>query len=113
MTEFFKHVKGGFTIYVGGEDVEIADVRFVLAYFGEDATKVIEAFWQERRGEFSIVPLFAYGGVPRRELCTQQSLVGALQTVTLEPGSFTEMKWRKLCAEMNVAWPKRLQGKAA
>jgi len=41
--------------------------------------------------------------VPRRDLCTQQSLVAALQSVTLEPGGFIEMKWRKLCEDMNVA----------
>jgi len=108
VTEHFKHVRGGFTIYVGGDDVEIADVRFVLAHFGEDAAKVIESFWKERSGDFSIVPLFAYGAVPRRDLCTQQSLAAALQSVAIEPGSFTEMKWRKLCEDMAVAWPKRL-----
>ena len=113
MTEFFPHTKGGFTIYAGGNDVEITDVRFVLAHFGEDAAKVIEQFWKERRGDFVLVPVFAYGGVPRRELCTQQSLTSALQTVVLDPGSFVEMKWKKLCQDMNVAWPKRLQGKAA
>jgi hypothetical protein len=40
-------------------------------------------------------------------------LASALQTVQLEPGGFIEMKWRELCEQMNVAWPKRLQGKAA
>jgi hypothetical protein len=63
MTDNFQHVKGAFTLYCGGDDVEIADVRFVLAHFGEDPAKVIAAFWQERRGDFLIVPLFAYGAV--------------------------------------------------
>jgi hypothetical protein len=108
MTEFFPHTKGGFTIYAGGSDVEITDVRFVLANFGEDAAKVIEQFWKERCGDFVLVPVFAYGGVPRRELCTQQSLVAALQTVAFDPNGFVGMKWRKLCQEMNVALPKRL-----
>ena len=108
MTEYFKHVRGGSTIYLGGDHVEITDTRFVLAHYGEDADKVIEAFWDERRGDFLIIPLFAYGAVPRRELCSQKSLVAALQTVTIEPGSTVEMRWRKLCDEMAVSWPKRL-----
>src|SRR5207342_2300197 len=86
MTDHFQHVKGGFTIYSGGSDVEIPDVRFALANFGEDAAKIVERFWR-RSGDFVVVPLFAYGGVPRRELCTQQSLTAALQSVTIEPGS--------------------------
>jgi hypothetical protein len=113
VTELFQHVKGGFTIYAGGSDVEIPDVRFALANFGEDAAKIVERFWRERSGDFIIVPLFGYGGVPRRELCTQQSLVDALQSVTIEPGSFTEMKWKELCQQMSVAWPKRLTKEAA
>ena len=113
MTDHFPHVRGSFSIYVGGRDDTIDNVRFVLAFFGEDPTKVIEAFWQEHHGDYAIVPLFAYGAVPRRELCTQKSLTAALQTVDIGPGRFTEMKWKKLCEQMNVAWPKRLQGKAA
>ena len=112
MTEYFPHTKGGCTIYVDGHDAEIADVRFVLAYFGEDPAKVIAQFWQEHRGDFAIVPLFAYGAAPRRELTSQQSLVTALQSVTLEPGSFVEMKWKQLCEQMAVSWPKRLTAAA-
>ncbi len=108
MTEHFEHTRGSFTIYVGGRDDAIDNVRFVLAFFGEDPAKVIEAFWKEHRGDYAIVPLFAYGAVPRRDLCTQHSLVAALQTVTLEPGGVIEQRWRKLCEQMNVAWPKRL-----
>ena len=113
MSDLFQHVKGGFTIYAGGSDVEIPDVRFALANFGEDAALVVERFWRERNGDFVVVPLFGYGGVPRRELCTQPSLITALQSVTIEPGSVTEMRWKALCEQMHVAWPKRLQGKAA
>jgi hypothetical protein len=83
-------------------------VRFALAFFGEDPAKVIEQFWKEHRGDFVITPLFAYGAVPRRDLCTQQSLSEALRTVTIEPGGTVEMKWKKLCEQMDVAWPKRL-----
>ena len=113
MTEYFKHVRGGFTLYCHGDSGDIADVRYVLGIFGEDPAKILEAFWQERTGDFLVVPLFAYGGVPRRQLSSQQSLTAALQSVTIEPGGFVEMKWKELCQQMSVAWPKRLQGKAA
>ena len=55
-----------------------------------------------------VVPLFAYGEVPRRELCTQESLEAALQTVVIEPGGQIEQKWKLLCEQMHVAWPQRL-----
>lgn len=113
MTEFFPHVRGGCTIYVGGHDTEAINVRFVLANFGEDAEKVIEQFWREYRGDFVVVPLFGFGAVPRRELCTQHSLVTALQTVKIEPGGMIEQKWQRLCEQMHVAWPKRLTTQAA
>jgi hypothetical protein len=80
----------------------------VLAFFGEDPAKVVEAFWQEHRGDFTVVQVFGYGAVPRRELCSQESLVGALRTVSIERGSMIELKWKQLCEQMNVAWPKRL-----
>ena len=106
-------MRGSFSIYVGGRDDAIDNVRFVLAFFGEDPTRSSRRFGKSISGDYVVVPLFAYGAVPRRELCTQQSLTAALQTVDIGPGGFTEMKWKKLCEQMNVAWPKRLQGKAA
>jgi hypothetical protein len=110
MTELFPHVRGSFSIYVGGRADAIDQVRFVLAFFGEDPAKVVEQFWKEHRsGDFTVVPLFGYGQqVPRRELCTQESLVDALRTVVIEPGGQIEQKWKLLCEQMNVAWPKRL-----
>ena len=113
MTDFFPHVRGSFSIYVGGRDDAIDNVRFVLGFFGEDAQLIVEQFWREHRGDFVVVPLFGYGAVPRHELCTQESLVTALRTVTIGPNSTTEMKWKKLCEQMSVAWPKRLQAKVA
>jgi hypothetical protein len=110
MTEgFFPHVRGGITIYCGGANDAITNVRFVLAYFGEDPTKVIEEFWKEHRGDFLIVPVFAYGLPPRRELSTQRSLSAALQTVCFEAGSPAERGWKTVCEQMSVAWPKRFQ----
>jgi hypothetical protein len=32
----------------------------------------------------------------------------ALRTVTIEPGGFVMQKWKTLCDQMSVAWPKRL-----
>jgi hypothetical protein len=111
MTKFFDRVGGGFCIYtdVAGSP----DVRFVLANFGEDSEKVISAFWKERGGDFSIVPLFAFGAAPRRELCTPKRLVTALQTVQFDAGSRTEQQWKACCEHHKVPWPERLQGKAA
>ena len=113
MADLFPHIRGSFSIYVGDRSDAIDNVRFVLGFFGEDAQLIIEQFWKEHRGDFTVVPLFAYGAVPRRELCTQRSLTAALQTVTIGAGSFDEMKWKKLCEQFDVAWPKRLQSKAA
>lgn len=113
MTEHFQHVRGGFTLYLGGDHGDISDCRFVLGHFGEDADKIIKAFWQERRGDFVVVPLFCYGAPPRRELCTQQSLAAAVKTLTIEPGGMVEKKWKEVCLHLNVAWPSRLSPKAA
>jgi hypothetical protein len=115
VTEFFPHVRGSFSIYVGGDGDTIENVRFVLANFGEDPARVVEMFWKQRGGggDYVVVPLFGYGGVPRRELTSQQSLSEALRTVRLDAGGFVEKKWKQLCQDMNVSWPKRLQGKAA
>ena len=81
MTEYFDRLKGGTTIYYGSEGV--SDVRLILMHFGEDPARVIDAFWQEKKGDFLVVPIVAYGAPPRRDLCSQTSLLGALQTVTI------------------------------
>lgn len=111
MTEYFDRLKGGTTIYYGSEGV--SDVRLILMHFGEDPARVIDAFWQEKKGDFLVVPIVAYGAPPRRDLCSQTSLLGALQTVTIGLGGTEEKQWREVCAFHNVTWPRRLQGKAA
>ena len=87
MTEFFQHIRGGFSLHVDGEDIAVTNVRFILGRHGEDITRLISAFWKECRGDFEIVPLFCYGGAPRKELCTGQLLAAALQTADIEPGN--------------------------
>ena len=111
MADFFSHIRGSYSIYVGGRDDGIDNVRFVLGFFGEDAQLIIEQFYKEhpRATDFTVVPLFAFGAVPRRELCSQESLVEALRTVRIEPGGMIEQKWKQLCEQLAVAWPKRLQ----
>jgi hypothetical protein len=112
VTEYFDRLRGGTTLYFGSEG--ISDVRLILMHYGEDPIRVIEAFWQERKGgDFCVVPITAYGSFPRRDLCTQQSLVAALQTATIPLGGVEERKWREACEAHHVAWPKRLQPKAA
>jgi hypothetical protein len=111
MTDYFKRVTGNFSLY--SDAAGSPDVRFAVAHFGEDAELVVAAFWKERGGDFSIVPLFAFGAAPRRDLCTQKSLVAALQTVQFDLGSRTEQQWKACCEHHKVPWPKRLQGEAA
>ena len=108
MTEpkYFGRVKGGMTLHC--EDVEGTSVRFILGRFGEDPTKLIDAFWEEQTGDFEIVPLFSYGAGPRSELCTARSLAVALQTLSVELGGRVEQQWKAACEAHSVAWPKRL-----
>ena len=92
MTEFFSSVRGARSVYCSSDDGQLTDARFVLARFGEDPDKVVAAFWREHGdGRFSIVPLFAYGAPPRKELCTKQSLTAALKSAKIEPNE--RSKW--------------------
>jgi hypothetical protein len=106
--KLFPHTKGGITMYCGGDDAAITDARFVLGIFGEDANKIVAACSRERRGDFVLVPLFAYGSAPRAELCSKASLMAALEVAQIEPGSVTEQQWRKACDHHGVPWPERL-----
>lgn len=111
MTAFFDKVRSAPSTYVDSNDGMLTDVRLVLYRHGEDAQKVIQTFYEEHRGEcnFAIVPLPAFGNPPRKELCTQKSLVDALQTAQIEPNGHHEMQWKLVCEFHHVAWPKRLQ----
>ena len=110
MTEFFASVRGALSVYCDSNDGALTDARFILCRHGEDADKAIQAFWKEHgSANFAVVPLFAHGNPPRKELCTQQSLAAALQSAAIEPGSTTEQQWRAVCEALHVAWPKRLQ----
>lgn len=112
MSNFFEAIRGGFSIYLSQDANSVPSVRFCLARFGEDADRVLKVFWQEvGQGDFEIVPLFSHGAPPRQELCTQRSLAAALQTVILEPSSYSEMEWKKVAQALDVAWPVRLQPK--
>jgi hypothetical protein len=109
MTEqFFDKVRGALSCYTDAADGHLTDVRIILCRFGEDAQKAIDQFWKENTGNFAVIPLMAYGNPPRKELCSQKSLLAALQTVTFDVGSSTEMQWRAVCEALHVAWPKRL-----
>lgn len=112
MTNFFEHIRGGFSIHVSNEGDGVPNVRFALARFGEDPDRVIGAFWKETNSaDCEVIPLFAYGSAPRAELCTPRSLAAAMQSVTLEPGSRTEQQWKAVCEAHSVAWPTRLSPK--
>jgi hypothetical protein len=113
VTDYFGSVRGALSVYCDNNDGLLTDARFILARYGEDPDKVIAAFWREHNsGNFSVIPLFAYGNPPRKELCTKQSLAAALQTVTIDPSSVVEQQWKAVCAAHSVAWPKRLQSAA-
>jgi hypothetical protein len=109
MTEFFDKVRGALSCYCDAADGHLTDVRIILCRFGEDPQKAIAQFWRENTGDFSVVPLVAYGAAPRWELCSPKSLVAALQTVTFDVGSRTEQIWKAACEHHSVSWPKRLQ----
>jgi hypothetical protein len=94
MTEFFGHVRGGTTTYVGGDGNTITECRHILIYFGEDVSRCIEQFWREHRGDFVVVPITAYGMAPRSELCTATSLLEALRTLTIEPNGVVAQQWK-------------------
>jgi hypothetical protein len=106
--KFFDTVRGGFTLH-GDSGDQYTSTQFCLARFGESPDRVLEVFYQENpQANYLLVPLFAYGLPPRRELCTQQSLAAALQSVTLERDSIVETKWKQLAEEFDCSWPKRL-----
>ena len=84
----------------------LADVRFCLARHGEDASLVVERFWDEQPSSgFTVVPLFAHGLPPRRALSTRASIEAALASVSLEPGSALEMQWKEVADGLGVPWP--------
>lgn len=112
MSNFFEHIRGGFSIHVGNEGDGVPNVRFALGRYGEDADKILAAFWKETNSaDCEVIPLFAYGSPPRLELCTQRSLAAALQSVTIDAGSRTEQMWKAVAEALNVAWPARLTPK--
>lgn len=107
MTEgFFGKVRGGLTLHVHEE--EGVNCRFALGFFGEDPQLLIRQFETEISQECFIIPVFAYNAVPRHQLCSQRSLVAALQTVDLEIDSVPWTRWRELAEEFDVSWPRRL-----
>jgi hypothetical protein len=104
---FFSQARNVGTIYLDREGDYLADVRFCLARHGEDASLVIERFWDEQPSSgFTVVPLFAHGLPPRRALSTAQSIAAALESVTLEPGSRLEQQWKEVADGLGVPWPK-------
>jgi hypothetical protein len=110
VTEFFNSVRGALSVYCDSNDGMLTDARFILARHGEDPDKVVAAFWREHNsGNFAVIPLFAYGNPPRKELCSQRSLAAAVQTAAIEPGGVVEQQWKSVCEAHDVAWPKRLQ----
>jgi hypothetical protein len=110
----FEHLRSIGTIYVDRADGDnMANPRLLMARVGEDAERVVQAFWKEWPSrDFVIAPIFFHGLPPRRHLCTARSLSAALQTIQLKPGSVMEQRWKELAEQFNVAWPKRLQAQA-
>ena len=98
MSEFFGSVRGALSFYCSSDEGQLTDARFVLARFGEDQDKVVAAFFHEHSdARFSIVPLFAYGSPPRKELCTKQSLTAALKSAKIEPNGTVGQAWKEAC----------------
>lgn len=114
MTDFFGKLRNAPSTYLDDNDGALSDVRLVIYRFGEDPQTVIQTFFEEHRGHanFAIIPLPAYGLPPRKELCTQKSLVSALQVAVVEPNSVQEQSWKSCCELHSVSWPKRLTAAA-
>ncbi len=105
MAEFFGHVRGGTTTYVGGDGNSITECRHLLMYFGEDVSVCLDQFWREHSGDFVVIPQVAYGMAPRVELSSKQSLAAALETARIEPNGEVERAWKKACQRHGVVWP--------
>jgi hypothetical protein len=108
MTEYFTHLRGGSTIYSGGDGDTVHDSRRALMFHGEDVELVVAQFWREHTGDFVIVPEVGYGVAPRPELSSKRSLTDALRTAKMDPDGRIEQAWKKACEAHGVEWPKRL-----
>jgi hypothetical protein len=105
VTEFFGSVRGALSVYCDNNDGSLTDARFILARHGEDPDKVVATFWREHNSSnFTVIPLFAYGNPPRKELCTKQSLTQALKTAKIDPESTAEQQWKSACEAHGVPW---------
>jgi hypothetical protein len=106
----FEHAHGRFTLYVDTDGDHLTDARFILGMVGEDEELLVQKFWKEEgKGDFLVIPVFAYGRPPRRHLCSPQSLRDALRTVRIEPNSAMEQQWKEVCDYHGVPWPKQKQ----
>jgi hypothetical protein len=108
VTSYFSHARGGMTLYVDSDGNSVTEARRLLMFFGEDVGKCVRKFWEEHDGDFVIIPEVGYGIAPRKELCSQRSLVEALKTAEIERGSFVEKQWKAVCEFYHVGWPTRL-----
>jgi hypothetical protein len=109
----FEHVRGQYTLYSDKEGDALSSVRFLHGRIGEDPQKLIDRFsFEEGSGDFSLMPLLAWGQPPRKGLCSPRSLTEALKLVRIEPGSREEQIWKECCEHHGVPWPKRLQAQA-
>jgi hypothetical protein len=107
---FFSQARSINTLYCDKEGDNLSDVRLCLARFGEDVELVLAKFWEEvPSSNFTVVPIFSHGLPPRRALSTPRSILAALETITPEPGSAMEQRWKELCRDLGVAYPKHLQ----
>jgi hypothetical protein len=107
MSEYFGKVRGALSVYCDENDGMLTDARFILCRHGEDADRVVEAFWREYTGSqaFSVIPIFARGDAPPRpELCSKQSLREAPKTAKIDVNGIAAQGWKKACEAHNVPW---------
>ena len=108
--EFFSHTSGGYVLYSSREGDTVPGCRFALCRYGEDPGLCVEQFWDEHQSaDFQVVLLWSHGLPPRRALSTPRSILAALETIMPEPGSAVEQRWKELCRDLGVAFPKPLQ----
>jgi hypothetical protein len=107
---YFSQARSINTLYCDKEGDSLSDVRLCLARFGEDVELVLGRFWDEvPSASFTVVPIFSHGLPPRRALSTKRSILDALETLPPESGSEMEKRWKELCRDLGVAYPKHLQ----
>jgi hypothetical protein len=106
---YFSQARSINTLYCDKEGDSLSDVRFALARWGESAEKVLQQFWSEQSGGFTVAIVWSHGLPPRRALSSKRSILDALEALPPESGGEMEQRWQELCRDLGISYPKHLQ----